>query len=461
MRATTIALSALALFLPAAHAQAATVSLKLVDVDPRAGEVGATVSYRASRGQRNRLTSRTARRVTTVTDPAGVRAGRGCRRVSRRRARCREPRRVNGGTFVRVFLGDRADTALVIGARSVIRGGPGPDLLRGFGGSLLGEAGADRLVGRDGENVLVGGAGRDTMSGGTGLDEVSYAGRRRAVRADLDGDRDDGDRGERDLIGRGVEILRGGRAGDVLIGDDGENGLAGGEGTDVLSGAGGDDQLSGGNSLEALDDMGGADQLDGGEGDDQLLGSAGPNRIVPGPGRDSVEGSSGSDKIFARDDYTDDVSCDLTGGAGGEADHVELDRLDYFPRDAGCETVARQGAGFAQFLGYTTPSGEVDLSVDVSESGALVGIGCPADGPDPCTGEVELLEGSRRVGSAGFSRPRGEGPYPPVAAPLSQEDSARADTREGFMATLVVRTTDSAGVSQERRIQVLVRSFRP
>lgn len=460
MRYLTLTVLAVALLaLVPAPASAGTVSLKVRSVDPRAGEIGAEIRLRAASGERNRVLSRTRRGVTTVTDRAGVGAGRGCLQVSPWRVRCREPRRVNAGTFVRIFLRDRNDDAVVMGTRSVIRGGTGADVLRGSGGNLIGEAGADRLAGRGGADVLIGGAGSDTMSGGRGRDEVSYGGRRAGVRADLDGERDDGARGERDRIAGGVEILHGGLAGDALTGNDRANGLAGGAGTDVLKGAGGDDHLSGGNALEALDDAGGDDVLDGGTGDDQLLGSQGANRLVPGPGRDNLEGSGGSDTILARDGETDNVSCDLVGGAGAPADSAALDRLDFYGRDAGCDTVEREGAAFAQFIGYVNPLGEFDLSVDSPEGRAEVGIGCPADGPDPCAGEVVLLEGARRVGGASFSLPRGED-NSLVSVPLSQADSDRAATREGFTVTLVVRTTDSAGVAQERRTRALVRAFR-
>ncbi len=90
----------------------------------------------------------------------------------------------------------------------------------------------------------------------------------------------------------------------------------------------------------------------------------------------------------------------------------------------------------------------------IAEEGtALVNIGCSTDAPRRCRGGVELLEGSRSLGSAPFELQRGAYP-PPVQVPLSPADWARADSRAGIRATLVVRP---AGL-EEQRFDLSVRS---
>jgi Ca2+-binding RTX toxin-like protein len=137
----------------------------------------------------------------------------------------------------------------------VLRGGAGDDVL--FGGAgydrLDGGEGDDTQLGGDGDDVLLSGPGADLISGGSGLDSFSYADRREPVLVTLGEDADDGTQeifgedtdgdGEDDIPGvppegddvRGdVEIVRGGRSHDVLVGTGSDEELYGGAGDDEL-----------------------------------------------------------------------------------------------------------------------------------------------------------------------------------------------------------------------------------
>jgi Ca2+-binding RTX toxin-like protein len=92
------------------------------------------------------------------------------------------------------------------------------------------------------------------MRGGGGLDTVTYASRNVPVRVTVGVDEgDDGSEDESDTVSSDVEIVRGGRSNDEIVG---------GPGPEELYGRAGDDILDGGD--------GAGDLLDGGDGDDEL-----------------------------------------------------------------------------------------------------------------------------------------------------------------------------------------------
>ena len=257
----------------------------------------AWVGFRAAPGERNRVRVVVAgRRRVVISDRVPVRPGVGCRRpdpANLRVVRCEMARGPDPSGVdyepegVRVFLGDQADSAKVSrGRRSFgsdsLSGGPGNDLLvSGPGGvAFTGGPGDDQMLGGTGYDSFTADAsldGQDTMVGGRGADAVSYSLRRRPVSADLDGRRDDGQRGERDRI-VGVEGLTGGRAADRLVGDRHTNFLDGQEGPDQLFGGDGDDSLYGSNSRAGP----GGDRLYAGRGNDEITGGEGRDLLVAG-----------------------------------------------------------------------------------------------------------------------------------------------------------------------------------
>jgi RTX calcium-binding nonapeptide repeat (4 copies) len=453
MRAALVALG-LALLLPSA-ALAGRARLTVEVPDPRAGDRVAVLLYSADPGERNGVKVSLRSGAFVLSDQAGVVAGPGCRPLGPRRVRCPWPRVADRRTRIR--LGDRSDTALVEAVSSVLRGGPGDDRLqvRDTSAYFSGGPGRDHMTGGpSGDTFDEGGSsnGADTMLGAGGTDHVSYAGRRRPVIADLDGLRDDGERGERDLISADVHSLAGGRGADRLTGGLGDDAIAGGRGRDTIAGWAGDDDLSAGTTADAIEYIPGADRLTGGAGNDDLLGSTGPDLLDGGAGYDALYGSLGADRLRARDGTTDLIECER-----GRPDRAMLDAFDWFAADGGCELPARAGAApGGSFLGYINSFGERRLQVDVRTGVATAMLGCPADGPRPCRGEIELLDGDRSLGGAAYRVPRGEG-YQAVDIPLPPADAARADTVEGFPATLVLRAPDAAGTMREQRIKVLVR----
>ena len=122
--------------------------------------------------------------------------------------------------------------------------------------------------------------------------------------------------------GEGDDQLSGGEGKDILDGGDGNDQLSGGEGDDKLGGSEGDDQLSGGKGKDRLDGGDGNDQLSGGEGDDILVGGIGDDVLAGGEGNDKLLGSEGDDRLvggkgndFLIGDEGDDV---LVGDEGDD-----------------------------------------------------------------------------------------------------------------------------------------------
>ena len=251
-----------------------------------------------------------------------------------------------------VNLGDGDDYHGDWDGPSQINGGPGDDVITGRGGNdtISGGSGSDSMSGDEGDDVLDGGdgddyiegnnnatfgdnptAGSDVYIGGPGLDLVDYGGRSEPLTISLDGARDDGAAGEADNVGADVERVRGGVAGDVLIGNSAANYLYASDGNDLLRGGGGADALFAGP---------GDDRLFGDDGQDILQGSDGDDELDGGPGKDDLNGDGvehcaacgvGNDRIFARDGIAEDVRC------GRGEDSAILDATDR--TDQECERV--------------------------------------------------------------------------------------------------------------------------
>ena len=134
-----------------------------------------------------------------------------------------------------------------------INAGLGDDVLIGGEGSdnLSGDIGSDTFFAtlNDGDDTIVGGEDTDTYD----ASEL-----RTSVTVNLSEGTANGTEIGTDTL-TSIEDIIGGRAGDILIGDDNANTINGGRGDDVINGGGGDDLLIGGQ---------GADQINGGDGID-------------------------------------------------------------------------------------------------------------------------------------------------------------------------------------------------
>ncbi|MGK9167550.1 M10 family metallopeptidase C-terminal domain-containing protein [Inquilinus limosus] len=118
--------------------------------------------------------------------------------------------------------------------------------------TLEGGAGNDTLFGRAGDDILRGGTGADALDGGSGIDRASYFGLSQAVTVDLAAGVGHGGEAEGDTYAS-IERVSGGRAGDTLIGNAGDNVFWGYEGNDTLDGGAGKDTLSGGAGADVFD----------------------------------------------------------------------------------------------------------------------------------------------------------------------------------------------------------------
>lgn len=415
-----------------------------VGVNPVAGHL----VYQAAAGERNEVrvhaTARGSdwRNITLtlrIVDSVPIVPGQGCIRPAPRKPTIVRCEYRQGSLSRPIFrLGDQGDTAsfstnTYLG--SYLMGGPGNDELAGGRGNdvLAGGAGNDLMSGAGGSDVFDEDAaanGGDEMLGGegsdhgllAGRDRVDYGARRQSVRADLVGDRDDGERGERDRIGSDVEVLGGGRGDDHLTGNAGPNQLAGRAGTDQLFGAGGSDRLFAGRGVSAPAAT--ADSLDGGPGSDGLFGSEGPNLITGGPGADVIYPDKGKDTVRATDGAVDVVQC------GRGEDVVHSDPFEFL---LGCERSSP----------YSSAS-PVPLEIHVADNRTSVSliVGCRENHPASCRGTVQLEIGGEAVSpEIAFSGPNRHryGLTAEADRPLPQG----AERREDFVVR--VRAESSTG----------------
>ena len=130
-----------------------------------------------------------------------------------------------------------------------------------------------------------------------------------------------------DVIGqKGIDILTGSPAGDLIRGRLDHDVLFGLDGDDCINGEKGDDKLYGG---------AGDDVVDGNSGNDEIKGDGGDDRLVGGRGFNRYSGGDGNDLIYARNGRAEIVEC------GPGRDWAKVDRRDKLRR---CETVVRSGS---------------------------------------------------------------------------------------------------------------------
>jgi len=358
------------------------------------------VLYQASHGEANRLSFKVdvqsvpgnLTRWAVVSDSVGVTAGAGCEPVpgNPMAARCEVTQIWLFHSF-EAHLGDGDDAVTVEDIRARLFGGDGDDTLNGT---------------PDNENLFVGGQGSDVMIGGTSIDVfdegrrsngsdrmtgneatsgtsdwVDYGDRRRSVHVDVQGDRDDGERDERDLVA-GVEGIVGGSGADRLVGGPATDYLSGGPGSDKLTGRGGDDYLAAGWRLRRpLAKRGFHDRLFGDAGNDTLVAGPGGNLLVGGVGGDRLYGDSGADRVIANDGQPDEVWC----RAG--RDVVRQDPVDLHVE---CERRSRQS-------GAAVPLSIFALMNKYDDLDLYVRLGCPDVKDARCSGSVRLeIDGAVR-----------------------------------------------------------------
>jgi Ca2+-binding RTX toxin-like protein len=387
----TIVLAGLALLGAAVPAQASTARLdrtgSTLDLvyEAAPGEAnGVTVSGEATGGDTTAL---------IVRDLAGVQPGPGCERpdpADAAHVRCPVP----GGSTAESFqarLGDGNDSLVLLPTAVAlvgnVDGGAGNDRIVSSG-TMTGGPGNDRLRGGDiGDLFDEGdpGNGSDTIIGGGGADHLSYEGRRRSVDVDLQGDRDDGERGERDRVAGDVEALTGGRGEDRLTGNGRDNTLSGMQGADVFIAGRGDDEVYAHGAAGPRGRT--ADILSGGPGDDVLTGSNGRNRMGGGDGRDRFVAGGGNDIVVDADGRLDEVAC------GSGFDRAILDGLDFVDRL--CERTDRPRAAAAVPLRTTRFASGVRAQLSVN-------VGCPGDAPPVCRGRVMVFALGRQLTDKSF-----------------------------------------------------------
>ena len=269
---------------------------------------------------------------------------------------------------------------------------------------LMGAPGADQLSGLAGDDVLDGGAGADALDGGEGVDTAIYSFATEGVRVSLGTGLGQGGDAEGDTL-RSVENLRGGRYGDRLAGDAGDNVLDGARGNDVLTGGAGADQLLGGDGSDTADYSGSAaavrldlalgsnengdaagdvlesiENLAGSAGDDRLAGDSGANTLEGAAGHDVLEGRGGNDVLDGGEG--DDL---LSGGSGG----------DVLRGGGGTDTVSYVEAGEGVTVNLATGRGLGSDAEGDLLSGLENALGGAYDDRLVGTAESNLLDGGR------------------------------------------------------------------
>ena len=194
---------------------------------------------------------------------------------------------------------NRAETLNGTAGPDVICGLGGNDTINGLGGNdtIYGGAGSDRINGGPGDDQLIGEAGADALNGGAGADTVDYFAASVPLTISIDGQANDGARGERDAVATDVENIVGGSGNDSIIGSTAANDLDGGTGNDSIIGGAGDDAIDGGTGNDSISGGSGNDAVDGGVGNDSLVGGVGDDVIDGGTGNDTISGEIGNDTL--------------------------------------------------------------------------------------------------------------------------------------------------------------------
>jgi Ca2+-binding RTX toxin-like protein len=323
----TLLITLTALIVVPSAASAATAT---ADIERRQGAPLGPVTFKAAKGEVNRVTVTAANgRLRFQDERNRVRAKGDCEQVNARTAICPFTEDI-----AKVKLADRADRAKAEGLVEV-RGGSGADVLRGSGGvdMLDGQKGSDTLRGGSDNDYLTGGPGGDRLFGGGGDDDLVdgesdaqatpdlfVGGRSRDTRGADRGDLIDFSQRRRALD---IDLARVPVAARSM-GDDihGIESVEGGAGDDRLVGDGDDNWLEGNGGKDRIRARGGADIPMGGEGNDTVRGDGGDDVVWGNGGTDLLFGGSGDDLMDGDDANAESVSC------GPGDDDARVTRLD-------------------------------------------------------------------------------------------------------------------------------------
>ena len=189
------------------------------------------------------------------------------------------------------------------------------DLTAHGGGTILlqgfniEDLGAEDFQFRAGQ-LLVGDDGDNTLTGDTGNDNLFGGEGDDTLEGHGGGDGLFGEEGDDELYGgEGVDFIAGGRGDDTLHGGEGNDDLFGGEGDDALHGGEGDDNLfGGGHSFLA------GGHFDADSGNDTLYGGEGQDLLVGGKGDDTLHGGADEDTFVFTADHGNDTVMDFADG---------------------------------------------------------------------------------------------------------------------------------------------------
>jgi Ca2+-binding RTX toxin-like protein len=383
MKKALLIIFAAVLALPAS-ASAATAT---ADVERRQGTIFGPVTFKAAKGEVNRVSVRVLNGRLRFHDNLNrVRAKGDCDQAGANTAICPFTEDI-----ARVRLGNRDDRARAEGFVEVL-GGSGADVLRGSRSvdMLNGQKGNDFLRGGRGDDDLTGGPGRDNVGGGRGDDdlidgETDRNATRDVYRGSSSRDTAGSDRGDQVFYtkrNRGIDIdfLRGkimkGPGSDELIGIES---VAGGSGDDKLAGDGDDNLLEGNGGNDRIRGRNGDDIPMGGPGDDAVFGDDGEDVVWGNGGKDFLNGGSGDDLMDADDSNAEQVLC------GTGADIARVTRLDRVRR---CE-IATKGSLY------------VRVRPTISGDEATFAVACQQLGG--CSGTLTLTSDGEAFGSGSFT----------------------------------------------------------
>jgi len=282
-------------------------------------------------------------------------------------------------------------------------GNAGNDTMNGGDGndSLRGQEDDDELHGGGGDDRLRGDSGNDLLDGGDGDGDIArYDVALGGVIVDLAAgtadDRDGtGNTGHDTLLN--IEVIRGSKFSDILLGDANNNQLEGRAGNDTINAAGGHDTVLGGDGNDTItSDDNEQDILDGGAGDDRIVTDGGSDLLTAGDGNDVVEllgPPISPDTVATFLDFvlgTDQI--DLHGIVAsfdyGSSDPLNYVAVSHVTDAEGTHTILQAslngtGTDFIDVLKLAN----VDLTIDdlLNNSALLIGPQTGTPGPDAIT----------------------------------------------------------------------------